>query len=86
VSVDRPDRLFLYAVYTGNGRAMLILLNDTDATVTKTVSADPKALGLRSAKGSDIFGHGGYSLEAGSFTVGLPPRESRFILFGGGAE
>jgi len=86
VRIDRPDRLFLHAVYTGNGRAMLILLNDTDATVTKTVSADPKALGLRSAKGSDMFGHGEYSLETGSFTVELPPRESRFILFGGGAE
>lgn len=82
VTVDKPDRLFLYALYTGRGKGLLILLNDTDDTVVKTVRADAGKLGLGCADGVDMFGRGRYSLGSGEFTVTLPPRESRFIKFG----
>jgi hypothetical protein len=77
VRVDVPAPRFLYALYEGGGRKLLILLNDPDETVTKLVSVP----GL-SASGSDIFGKGTYSFAGGACRVTLPPRESRFILFG----
>ena len=77
VKVAEPERLFLYACFSGNGRTFVIALNDTDETKTKTISVD----GL-SGVGRDIFKGGALDLSAGRATVTLPPRESRFWLFG----
>ena len=76
VSVSEPERLFLYALFSGGGRSLLILLNDTDEEKTKTLSVK----GL-SGIGQDLFKGGTLDLSAGSATVTLPPRESRFYLF-----
>ena len=76
ISVSEPNPRFLYAIYSGNGKKMLILLNDTDQDVKKTVSVK----GL-SGKGKDIFGNGTYDFASGSCLFELPPRESRFVLF-----
>ena len=76
ISVSEPEPRFLYAIYSGNGKKMLILLNDTDKDVKKTVSVK----GL-SGKGKDIFGNGTYDFASGSCVFELPPRESRFVLF-----
>ena len=81
VSVDVPDRLFLYAVYTGGGKAVMVLLNDTDAEVSKRIFASPAALGVANSEGREIFGRGKFSLADGSFGVTLGPRESLFIEF-----
>ncbi len=76
ISVSEPHPRFLYAIYSGNGKSMLILLNDTDQDVKKTVSVK----GL-SGKGKDIFDNGTYDFADGSCVFELPPRESRFVLF-----
>ena len=77
VEVAEPERLFLYSWFSGEGRTFVILLNDTDETKTKTVSVK----GL-SGVGKDIFKGGTLDLSSGRATVTLPPRESRFYLFG----
>ena len=55
---------------------LLIMLNDTDAEVSETVSVK----GLSSA-GKDIFSGAAYDFSSGSCRVVLPPRESAFVLF-----
>jgi hypothetical protein len=83
VSVDKPERLFLYSIsWNGDGEASLVLLNDTDVPVTKRVSVDVAGIGLKALSGRDIFNGEKYSLDGGSFVVTLPPRESRYIKFG----
>ena len=81
VTVDTPEERFIYAVTSGREKAMLVLLNDTDREVTKNVSLDLKPYFVKNPVGKDLYGHGEYSLKSGSFTVTLPPRESRFIVF-----
>ncbi len=76
VTVSDPERLFLYAWFSGKGRTLVILLNDTDVTKTKTVSVK----GL-SGIGKDIFKGDTLDLSSGGAQVVLPPRESRFYLF-----
>lgn len=81
VSVSEPERLFLHAISWHGGEAAIILLNDTDRTVSKRVSVDLEKTGLKVLRGKDIFGRGGFSLETGSFDVNLGPRESLYIRF-----
>ena len=81
VGVDAPEECFLYGVTSGREKLLLVLLNDTDREMTKTVSLDLKPYFVKNPVGKDLFGHGEFSLENGSFTVTLPPRESRFIAF-----
>ena len=76
VSVSKPDPRFLWALYEGNERRMLILLNDTDRTVTETVTVK----GV-SGVGEDIFNHRRFDFTSGACAVTLPPRESHFILW-----
>ena len=76
-TLAEPERLFLYAWFSGNGRTCVIALNDTDETKTKTISVE----GLVGV-GRDIFKGDTLDLSAGRATVTLPPRESRFWLFG----
>lgn len=75
VSVTEPEERFLYALYEGNGKKLMILLNDTDREMTKRVNF--KSAGV----GTDIFGHGTYDFTTGACDIALPPRESRFIYF-----
>jgi len=76
VTVSKPDDRFIYAIFEGNGKKMLILLNDTDHEIVETVSVQ----GL-SATGEDIYGNGSFDFTSGSCDLILPPRESRFIVF-----
>ena len=81
VTVDTPERLFLHAISWHGGEAAIVLLNDTDGTVTKKVSVDTEKIGLRALRGREIFGRGEFSLASGSFDATLGPRESLFIRF-----
>jgi hypothetical protein len=82
VSVDSPERLFLYAAsWNGKGEAALVILNDTDGVAKKRLSVDTERIGLRALKGRDIFSGRQYSLEGGSFEVELGPRESAYVKF-----
>lgn len=75
ISVDVPDRLFLYAWFRGLGKTLVIVLNDTDETVTKVI----RVKGLSSV-GRDLFGNGDADFSAGEVKTTLGPRESRFWL------
>ena len=76
VTVSCPGRLFLYAWFNGNGKTIVILLNDTDGTVIQNVSVK----GLFGI-GKDIYNASILDLSSGKALVTLPPRESRFYLF-----
>ena len=75
------DPRFLWAVFSGKGQGLLIVLNDTDETVTRTLTGDLSSFGVVSTVGEDVFGNGTYAFAGKRLTVTLPPRESRFILF-----
>lgn len=81
VAAEPASPRFLYAVHYGDGKGLLVLLNDTDETVTKTVRFDPKALGVSSAAGTELFTGERFDFTGGAVSVTLPPRESRFIGF-----
>lgn len=76
VSVAEPEPRFIYAQFAGNGRRLVILLNDTDEEKSKTVSVQGE-----SSVGRDIFNSRAYDFTSGRCRVTLPPRESAFILF-----
>lgn len=76
VRVDRPEDRFLYALYEGNGRKLLVLVNDTDRAVEKRVSIDGY-----SGAGEDIFLKERVDLSEDGATFSLGPRESRFVYF-----
>lgn len=76
VSVSSPDPRFIYALFEGAGKRLLILLNDTDREMVETVSVK----GL-SARGRDIFSSAERDFTSGSCGFTLPPRESAFVLF-----
>lgn len=75
------DARFLWAVFSGKGDGLLILLNDTDETVTRTLSGSMASFGVSATEGRDVFGNGTYAFADGKLTVTLPPREARFIEF-----
>ena len=82
VSVDVPDRLFLYGIWWNRGEAMLVVLNDTDETVAKRLTLDAGRLALAVRVGEDIFGRGSVTLDGtDSFEIRLGPRETRFLRF-----
>ena len=81
ISPDQDDPRFLYAAYAGNGRVMLVLLNDRDQTVKRTIKVDPAKFPAISAAGTDIFNGRTYRFSGDRLTVELPPRESLFLLF-----
>ena len=76
ISVVEGNARFIYAYFEGNGQRLVILLNDTDDEVTKTISIK----GV-SAVGHDIFNSSKYDFKSGTSCVTLGPRESAFILF-----
>jgi hypothetical protein len=76
VSVSQRDPRFIYAQFSGNGKRLVILLNDTD----NEVSNDVKIKGVSSV-GKDIFSSKEYDFTSGACRVTLPPRESAFILW-----
>jgi hypothetical protein len=71
----------LYAAYTGNNRAIIVVLNDTDQTVRRTLVIDPAKLVLPGNSGQDIFNQQQFKVENNLLILELPPRESRFIMF-----
>ena len=75
------DPRFLWAVFAGKGKGLLILLNDTDQAVTRTLAGDLGAVGVAAAVGTDLFTGETFAFAGGSLEVSLPPRESRFIAF-----
>ena len=80
-AVDGDPR-FLWAVFSGRGAGLLILLNDTDETVTRSLVGDLAAFGFPPGPGRDIFSGEEFAFADSRLVVTLPPRESRFIRFG----
>lgn len=76
VTLSRPHPRFLWGHFAGNGRQVLILLNDTDETVSETVTVK----GLK-ARGREILDGTPFDFSTGSCTVSFGPREARFIGF-----
>ena len=78
VSLSAPGPRQLWSFVRGNGKAMLVVLNDTDETEKQTVSVK----GL-SAKGREFVFKKPvtYDFTSGSCVLELGPRECRFILF-----
>ena len=81
VSVSAPDPRFIYALFAGNGRKLLILLNDTDRETAETVSVK----GV-SGTGREIMRKTTYDFSSGACDLTFGPREALFILFGGEEE
>lgn len=79
-AVDGDPR-FLWAVFSGRGNGLLILLNDTDETVTRTLEGDLTAFGFPSNVGRDVFSGETLEFRGGRLVVTLPPRESRFLWY-----
>jgi hypothetical protein len=76
------DERFLWAVFTGRGSGLIIVLNDTDAEVERTLEGDLMEFGFPNCnEGADIFCGEKFAVENGKLTLKLPPRESRFIRF-----
>lgn len=76
-----PHPRFLYSAYTGNGKLLIIVLNDTDRTVQKTLEIEPKQLELPAEHGVDVFNQQQYRIQNNRLSFELSPRESRFVLF-----
>ena len=78
VALSAPGVRQLWALYRGNGKTMLVVLNDTDQAVKQTVAIE----GL-SAKGKEFIlkPQRTFDFTAGSCTLELGPRESLFILW-----
>ena len=76
VTVVEPAKRFLYAFYEGEGHGLLILLNDTDMDVEKTVT-----LSGFEGTGEDVFSGDKHAFRKEGCVFRLPPRESRFIYF-----
>lgn len=79
-AVDGDPR-FLWAVFSGRGNGLLILLNDTDETVARTLEGDLTAFGFPSNAGRDVFSGETLEFRGGRLVVTLPPRESRFLWY-----
>ena len=76
------DERFLWAVFSGRGSGLIIVLNDTDVEVERTLEGNLLEFGFPNRKeGTDIFSDEKFVVENGKLTLKLPPRESRFILF-----
>ena len=75
------DPRFLWAVFAGRGKGLLIVLNDTDATVTRTLEGDLLSFGFPTKSGCDVFSGERFEFADSRLVATLPPRESRFILF-----
>ena len=82
VVVDEPHVRFLHGVYAGqDGRGLLVVLNDTDAPMTKTLRFAPTAFALSETTAKDFFTQERIDFSSGKATISLPPRESRFFRF-----
>lgn len=66
----------LWSLHRGNGKAVLVLLNDTNETRTSSVSVK----GF-SGKGSDAYTAEPYDFTSGVCPLEFGPRESRIIVF-----
>ena len=67
---------FLWGHFAGNGREVLILLNDTDETATETVTVKDLVM-----KGRELLDGDEYDFSSGSCTISFGPREAKFLEF-----
>lgn len=81
VSVSSPNDRFLYAIYEGDDCKLLIILNDTDKTMSERIVV----AGL-CAEGRDVFSDEKFSFGPNGCAVSLSARESRFIFFEGSSR
>jgi hypothetical protein len=79
-ALESDDR-FLWAAFSGLGEGLIIVLNDTDRDVVRTLEGDLSGFGFPGKCGRDIFSGEEFSFKDGKLTLELPPRESRFIRF-----
>ena len=78
ISVSAPDPRFIYAAFRGNGKTMVILLNDTDRETKETVSVK----GV-SSMGREIMRKTMFDFSTGVCDLTFGPREALFIVFDG---
>ncbi|MBR7103933.1 MAG: hypothetical protein IKC65_03235 [Lentisphaeria bacterium] len=81
IRAEKEHPRFIYSAYSGNGKALVIALNDTDQPMKNALLIDSRKLSLPSAKGKEVFSGKEFSVSNGRIVFELPPRESRFILF-----
>lgn len=74
-------RDFIYAAYSGNGKVMIVVINDSDQSVERSLEIDPGKLPMPQKSGVEIFSKEQFKIENNRLTLKLPARESRFILF-----
>ena len=77
ISVSAPDPRFIYAAFRGNGKTMVILLNDTDREIKETISVK----GV-SGTGREILRKTAFDFTTGACDLTFGPREALFIAFG----
>ncbi len=76
VALSAPGSRQLWAYFKNDHRAILIVLNDTDAAVEQAVSVK----GL-SAKGVELLDKSTYDFTSGACALKLGPRGAKFIAF-----
>ncbi len=81
LKAPEADPRFLWAAFSGHGKGLLVLLNDTDNEVTRTLVGGLRMFGFPSDEGRDIFSGEKFRFENSRIVATLPPRESRFIRF-----
>ena len=78
VRLSSPGPRQLWSWTTGDGRGVLVLLNDTDAAVRQTVSIEGVA-----GKGREVIDGTEFDFSSDSCTFDLPARTARFVKFEG---
>ena len=76
VTVDSPDQRFLWGYFESPEGRVLILLNDTDETVEKTVSVKGLSAACR-----EILDGDEYDFRSGSCRLRFGPRGAKFLRF-----
>ena len=78
---EKEHSRFIYGAYAGNGKVLVIALNDTDSPMRNAVVIDGAKLPMPSAEGKDVFNGRKYAFSDGKIVFDLPPRESAFVMF-----
>ena len=75
------DRM-LVSAYANGGKALAVLMNDTDLTRKMNLKFDTDMLGLsQEQEAVEMFSSGIYRLSGGALSLDMKPREAKFLLF-----
>ena len=81
IRAEKDHPRFIYSAYAGNGKVLVIALNDTDKPMRNAVVVDGAKLPMPSAEGKEVFSGRKYAFSDGKIVFDLPPRESAFVMF-----